>query len=315
MVIVVKNEIYEIPYRAELCYQKNKGIILPEDVPYIGMGASNIATTAFKYLGINILPEKSAEYFNYLIKYIQPKNGVLISQSGESSETLWCADYFQSFVAVTNDENSELGKHKNCAKQVLLYSGDEKSITAKTYINSLLVLYLGFGFDPGSAITVLKSELERFEKEGSELGALLYPKMRRRRKPGIYILGNGPNTATARHVALMLSEITKVSVLSMSVSQYDHGFKETANDSVVIALNHKGPEQARTSHMLETIKKAGGDVFEINNVVADSIYSPLTFPVPFYFAAEYLSHKLKTKSMFPVGKKVIKVDPELLKDE
>lgn len=311
----MKDEIYEIPYRAELCYQKNKGLILPEDVPYIGMGASNIATTAFKYLGINILPEKSAEYFNYLIKYIKPKNGVLISQSGESSETLWCADYFQSFIAVINDENSELGKHKNCTKQVLLYSGEEKYITAKTYINTLLVLYLGFGFDPAHAISVLKSELERFEREGIELGEMLYSKMRRRRKPGIYILGNGPNTATARHLALMLSEMTKRPVLSMSVSQYDHGFKETAHDSVVIALNHQGPEQARTSHLLQTIKKIGAEVFEINNTVAESIYSPITFPVPFYFAAEYLAQKLKIKSFSPIGKKIIKVDPELLKDE
>ena len=163
--------------------------------------------------------------------------------------------------------------------------------------------------------TDIKSELKRFEDEGLSLGALLYPKLRRRRKPGIYILGNGPNTATARHLALMLSEITKVSVLSMSVSQYDHGFKETAHDSIVIALNHQGPEQARTAHMLQTIKKAGAEVFEISNTVAESIYSPITFPIPFYFAAEYLAQKLKTKSMFPKGKKIIKVNPELLKGE
>ncbi len=31
----MKNEINEIPFRAELCYKKNKGLILPENVPYL----------------------------------------------------------------------------------------------------------------------------------------------------------------------------------------------------------------------------------------------------------------------------------------
>ena len=138
----MKNEIYEIPFRAELCYQKNKGLILPEDVPYIGMGASNIASKAFRYLGISLFPEKAAEYYNYLTKYKHPGNGVLISQSGQSSETLWCADYFESFIAIVNNPDGPLGKHKNCAKKVCLYSGDEHNIATKTYINTLLIIVL-----------------------------------------------------------------------------------------------------------------------------------------------------------------------------
>ena len=30
------NQLYKIPSRSGLCHQKNKGIILPEGVPYIG---------------------------------------------------------------------------------------------------------------------------------------------------------------------------------------------------------------------------------------------------------------------------------------
>lgn len=304
----MKNEIYEIPYRAELCYQKNKGLILPEDVPYIGMGASGFATKAFRYLGINILPEKAAEYYNYLIKYKNPENGVLISQSGQSSETLWCADYVKSFTAVVNSEDSPLVKHENCAKTVLLYSGDESKLTGKTYINTLLVLYLGFGFDPLEAITILKEHMVHFEQIGEQMGELIRSKLRWRRKGPIYILGNGPNIATANVAALVLSTVIKVPVLSMSVSQYDHGFKETAKDSLVIAINHIGPEQKRTSRLLETVKAAGANILEVNNTLVDSVFSPITMPLPFYFAADYLANKLKLKSVFQVGSKITRVD-------
>jgi len=159
----MKKEISEIPFNAELCYNKNKGIILPENVPYLGMGSSNVATTVFRYLGINIYPEVAADYYNYLVKYKDPENGVLVSQSGESSETLWCADHFKSYTAIVNGTENPLGKHKNCKAVIDLVSGEEDLLPSKTYINTLLVLYLGFGFDPGKVIKNLKNELSFFE--------------------------------------------------------------------------------------------------------------------------------------------------------
>lgn len=303
----MKSEIYEIPYRAELCFQKNKGIILPEDVPYIGMGASYIATKVFRYLGIRILPEKAAEYYNYLIKYKNPVKGVLISQSGKSSETLWCADYFKSFSAILNDAESSLGKHKNCQEQIFLHSGEETFIPSKTYINTLLILYLGFGFDPSEVLTVYKRKMVEMEQQGQILGEMIRKNIKSWRKKSIYILGNGPNIATADLASLVLSEVIKVPVLSMSVSQYDHGFKETAKNTLVIAINHKGPEQQRTEKLLNVVNKAGAETFELSESFVDSLYSPLTFPIPFFFAAEYLLQKLKIKSIFQVGTKVTQV--------
>lgn len=298
MTFIVKSEIYEIPYRAELCYQKNKGVILPEDVPYIGMGASGIATNVFRYMGINILPEKAAEYYNYLIKYKNPGKGVLISPSGKNVETLWCADYVNSFIAVVNDEKSPLGKHENCTKRILLHSGNEREIAAKTYINTLLVLYLGFGFNPLTTIHMLKDQMLHFEQLGAQIGDLVKTKLRWRKKGAIYILGNGPNIATANVAALVLSKVIKVPVLSMSVSHYENGFKELAKKSLVIGINHDGSEQTRTKQLLKTIKEAGAKVFEVNNTLVESVYSPITLPLPFYFAAEYLSHKLNVKTLF-----------------
>ena len=305
----MKNEVFEIPYRAELCYMKNKGVILPEEVPYIGMGASHIATKAFRFMGINFFPEKAAEYFNYLLKYKEPDKGVLISQSGHSSETIWCADYFKSFTAIVNDENSPLGNHQNCTKKVLLYSGVEDHIATKTYINTLLVLYLGFGFDPVEAVQALKKHQTEFEALGTEIGSIIYLKTQRKKRCCLYILGNGPNVATANIAALVLSQVMRMPVLSMSVSQYEHEFIETSKDAMVIAINHEGREYSRTKRLLKKMNNAGAETYELSNKYVESIFSPVTLPVPFYFAAEYLSQKLKVKTLFQVGDKVVSKVP------
>ncbi len=304
-VTAMKHEVFEIPYRAELCYKKNKGLILPEDVPYIGMGASHIATKAFRFMGINFYPEKAAEYFNYLLKYKEPDKGVLISQSGQSSETLWCADYFKTFTAIVNDEKSSLVNHANCSKKVLLYAGTENHIATKTYINTLLVLYLGFGFDPQQAVNALKMHQTEFEEVGNEIGGMIFSKIQRKKRCCLYILGNGPNIATANVASLVLSQVMRMPVVSMSVSNYEHGFMETTKDSMVIAINHDGRENARTKKLLKKVKNAGAETYELSNNYVESIFSPLTLPIPFYYAAEYLAQKLKVKTLFQVGNKVV----------
>lgn len=312
---MVKDELYEIPYRFELCYQKNKGLILPEDVPYIGMGASYIASEAFRYLGIRILPEKAAEYYNYLVKNRKVNNGVLISQSGHSSETLWCAEFFSSFIGIVNEEESPLVKQNNCDKQVLLHSGNEERIPSKTYLNTLLVLYLGFGFDPREVLQVYKNQMGHFEEFGVLLGELIRKSRKGWRKRSIYVLGNGPNIASANLAALVLSEVLKSPVISMSASQYDHGFKETSKNALVITINHQGPEYKRTKQLLRTIKKAGAEIFELTDSNVNAVYSPLVFPMYFLFAAEYLMSALKVKSIYEVGNKVTKVQSDSSKSE
>ncbi len=311
---MIVSELYEIPYRAELCYQKNKGLILPENVPYIGMGASYVAATAFRYMGIDLFPEKAAEYHNYLQQKRKVGNGVLISQSGHSSETLWCADYFSSFIALVNDPQSPLVQHPNCQKQILLHSGDEKRMASKTYLNTLLVLYMGFGFDPREVIELYKRKLSFYENMGAQLGELIRRKTRGWRKKNLYILGNGPNVATADLASIVLSGVLRTPVPSMSVAQFDHGFKETSKNVLAVAINHDGPESKRTRQLLRTIRKAGGETFEINDTAVDPLYSPLIFPLVFFFAAEYLSKKLGLKSIYEVGTKITRVE-SVSKDE
>ncbi len=307
----VKNEIYEIPYRAELCYLKNKGIILPENIPYIGMGASYYATLVFKYLGVKIYPEIASEYYHFLLQNSRPENGVLISQSGRSSEILWCAENLQSFVAVVNDLESPLTKLKNCSTLIDLYAGREKLIPAKTYINTLIVLYLGFGFNPGVALSVLKNSIIDFKTQGIQLANLIFKQIKKKKSKGIYILGNGPNLATAYQAALVLSEVIKIPVMSMSAAQYDHGYKETAPHSLVIAINPKdSPVFSRTRLLLRMVERVGTVVLELCEPGTEEKFSPITFPVSFFFAAEWLAHRLRIINPFIIGAKVTQTNAE-----
>jgi glucosamine--fructose-6-phosphate aminotransferase (isomerizing) len=62
----VEKELYDIPIQAKLCYEKNRGLILPEKVPYLGMGSSFFAAQVLRYLGV--------KYFLNL-----PANTIIIS--------------------------------------------------------------------------------------------------------------------------------------------------------------------------------------------------------------------------------------------
>jgi len=109
------------------------------------MGSSYYTCLTLKYAGKNIKPEIASEYFNYISPGKVSPLGVLISQSGESSETLWCRELFKEYVAITNEPDSSLAKATNVMEVIPLLAGREKYSSTTTYINTLVVLYKGFG--------------------------------------------------------------------------------------------------------------------------------------------------------------------------
>lgn len=303
----MESELYQIPYQAGVCYDQNKGIILPEKVPYIGMGSSYFAALVLRYQGRKIFPEIASEYFNYLEKVKQFDKAVLISQSGESSETLWCADRFNQFIPIVNDLKSSLANHHAADGVVNICAGDEKFSSTKTYINTLVVLLLGNGIDPQPAIESMQRRFSSFQEVGEAWGKMTYRLLKRRKYKGFYILGAGPNVGTALQAALVLTESIKLPFIGMSLAQYDHGMKEAAGRSVVFAINPEGIQGERTTKLLQKIKDAGGVCFELKEKELPEHLSPFTTILPFFFMAEFLRKKLKIKDQFVVGTKVTRV--------
>lgn len=300
-------EINEIPLRAKDFLEQSPSFSLPKGVPYLGMGSSYFAPLAFRYMGINIMPELASEYNNYLSKGSKPDLGVILSQSGESSESLWCAELFNSYIAITNNGNSSLANHPGVKSTVLLHAGEEKYSSSKTYINTLLALFKGFGFDLKGAVRLLSEKTEQYRRLGQIIAADIYQKMSSERVHGVYLTGSGPNIATALEASLILSESTKLSFTGLPMAQYDHGPKETASGSIVIQIIAQGKSRDRAMKLSDKITKAGAHLITVEEPEAEENFSILNNIVPFNYAAAYLAEKMDIRETFAIGGKITTV--------
>jgi glucosamine--fructose-6-phosphate aminotransferase (isomerizing) len=300
----VEAELLEIPYRAKLCLDKNKGLILPEKIPYIGMGASYFAAEVLKYLGVDISVEIASEYYLCHNDESYFDDALIISQSGESLETLTCAKRFKSFYGIVNSADSQLAKMKNARKIVQLYAGTEKHSSTKTFINTLVVLYLGHGIDPGPALQSIHNRFNYFRELGGSMGDIVLKRLKKKRHAGLYIIGSGPNIGTVHQAAQVLTETTKLPFTGFPAAQYNYGLKEAASNSFVIVLNPSGKYYERTNALIRTIENAGALFFEVNEDELSEELSPFSMILPFFFMAVYIADKLKTSDDFIVGDKI-----------
>ncbi len=300
------SEILEIPARAEDVL-KMPTKAFPLQVPYIGMGSSYFAPLSFKYMGIDIYPEIASEYVHYLAHQNKKPLGVVLSQSGRSTEALWCTQLFEQYIAVTNYPENALGTAQNAADVVLMHAGDEQYSSSKTYINTLLLLFKGFGFDPSVSVALLVKNMDKYEAKGKAMADEVFEILNTKPIHGIYITGSGANIGTAMQAALIMSESTKRNFNGLPMAQYDHGPKETAQNSIVINILAKGAAYERTLKLSQTIQAAGAHVLTVEEPEAEEHFSIIHNSVPFNFMAYYLSQKLGIGEMFAVGGKVTEV--------
>jgi glucosamine--fructose-6-phosphate aminotransferase (isomerizing) len=300
----MENELFDIPAHAQLCYEKNKGLILPEKVPYIGMGASYFAAVTLHYLGVRIFPEIANEYYSYINPVKQFENAVLISQSGRTTDVLNCTSCFKEYIAIVNDLHSPLANQKNVRFAVPLHAGSEWFSSTKTFINTLVVLYLGHGYDLRSLLESMQKRYPEFESLGFSMGEALLTH-RKKQFSRCFILGSGPNVGTASQAALMLNESLKYPFVGMSLSMYEHGFKESANDSAIIVVNPvKSVMFERTNRLIELLRKSDAHVIELSDSLVEEKFSPFTSILPLFFMANYLSVKLGISIPFQIGNKI-----------
>jgi glutamine---fructose-6-phosphate transaminase (isomerizing) len=300
-------EIQDIPTKAQAFLRDSPAYTLPLHVPYLGMGSSYFAPLAFKYIGVPIYPEIASEYFNYLADLPRADNAVILSQSGRSSEALWTTKMFKSYVAVTNNLAGPLSQNPAVSQTVDLLAEDEQYSSSKTYVNTLLALFKGFGFDASDAVATLVKNIPNYAKLGEEIATQIYELITTKKIHGIYIIGSGPNVATAYQAALILSESAKISFTGMPTAQYDHGPKETAVDSIVIQILSKGASYERGQKLASTIAQSGAHVFTVEEPEAEEKFSVLHNIVPFNYIAYNLAQKLNITETFVVGGKVTEV--------
>lgn len=302
------HEIEQIPETAAICYEKTRDVRLPTSVPYLGMGSSYFAPLALKFQGVDIQPEPASDYFHYLSGATKKPLGVLISQSGKSSEVLWCRDLFEQTIAIVNDEQSALALHEKNKQTVLMHAGKEKCTSSKTYINTLIALYNGHSIETKPAIEILQHSMSRYAEWGNTAAEIIYKRITQKRLNGIYVLGSGPNLATALMGALGIQESAKLAAIGMTAAQFDHGSKEAAKDAIVISIEAPGPVFARTQNILNTVRKAGATTVQFHEEGLAEHITPVTHIIPLLYLMHFLIKKLYIQEIFTVGGKVTEVN-------
>lgn len=306
------DEIIEIPKWARECLRVHASLKLPVGVPYVGMGSSYNAPLVLYYSGAPIEPQMASEYFYYRKSEKLPL-GVLISQSGSSSETLWCTERFERFLAVTATPASALAHASNCSGVIDIHTDREEFFSAtKSFTNTLITLSIGLGIDMRQAVGVLASQFSALEEAAKRQTDRVSNYLNNRHTKGLYILGSGPNYGIALQGALTLSEVTKYAWVGMSVAQFDHGPKETADDSIIITLNARGYNAKRLASVLSLVeKKSNACIVRFSQDSLPEIQTPLPFICQLNFFMNYLADNIGVGSTFALGKKVTKVDDTL----
>jgi glutamine---fructose-6-phosphate transaminase (isomerizing) len=308
MIDPILAELLEIPAKAKLFWDNSPAYRLPLGIPYLGMGSSYFAPLAFKYMGVEIYPEIAADYFYYLQSGKPAPLAVILSQSGQSSESVWCTGLFDGYYAITNHVDKALGKGQNLTGITAIMAGEENYSSSKTFVNTLLALYKGFGMDVSHVVNLLQTNFERYRKIGEDMANQVYNWLQEGSIHGIYVIGSGPNYATAMEAALILSESTKRNFHGLSLAQYDHGPKETAKDSIVIQILSQGPTYSRSMKLAETLTKAGAKVLQVEEPELEENHSVPANIIPFNFMAYTLSKRFDVGEMFAIGGKVTEVE-------
>lgn len=297
------SEIKEIPEYADKVLSIDQAFSLPPYVPYIGIGSSYYAPLALQLAGYPVNAYPASEFYHVNQGKSFPQ-GVLISQSGRSSEVLWCSQLFRDYIVLTNDEGSPLAVNVNCSKKLLLHAGKEEYSSSKTYINTLLVLLRGFQSDIQPMLAFLREYMVEAEKKGREMADFIYEKHVKGTLRGIFILGAGCSAATALQASLICSESTRIVFTGIPLAWYDHGYKETAEGSVVIFIAPELENDARRAEKIAgLIRKSGGYAY-FTNPLPDGLFRPVLEIISFNFLASYLSEYLGRKGFFTIGSKV-----------
>ncbi|MEM1486346.1 SIS domain-containing protein [Oscillospiraceae bacterium PP1C4] len=213
-------------------------------VIFSGMGTSYFAPMAIRdklapYT--KMLSIEAGEFYEGSLEMVKPDDVVmLISQSGESVELVKIASALKgkaTILCITNDTNSSLAK---CSDVIMpLYCEKEKSITNKTYTNTLAILFLLAGFVTKQSLDEIVEEILQASCEMQSM--LEHPDTARRFQEiskyfapaqTIHFIGKGGASLVSSYQAsLIFMEGAKCSSHGFSTGAFRHGPVEVCSSS------------------------------------------------------------------------------------
>ncbi len=278
-----------------------------------GMGASfHAAWSAALHLNSLRIPAfavEAVDLLNFGSALLQPANQlVYISQSGASAEVepiVRSVGDRTPLIAVTNQADSPLGR---AAQTVIpLHAGVETTIASKTYVNSLAILWLlarqwGGAPDGGerSTLIAVADALDALLASADSIAASWLDALQD--AESLVFLGHGPHAATARHAAMTLSEVAKVSASSASIGAFRHGFIEAAQARMgVVVFTGSGAGAASADTLARELQGYGATVVMVRDgrhrrpgqtpdeTAVDEFLSPILDVVPIQLFADALA--------------------------
>ncbi len=238
---------------------------------FTGMGSSYISCYLPYYIlnqyGIAVEMREAGEFlFNTFPKAKQncftDTGIIIISQSGESGEIRELLrqinsipmDYKPLTIGITNNPDSYLAYMTEL--QILMNFDEEISVTSKSYVCTLLILYVMAKTIIGEFFTDDK-EFQKVEALMQELESLLTDKNKVNKIWEVLlnnfgfkfdfleILARGASLTTAYQAALNFKEIVKAYSEANSISSFRHGGIECLNDRTQLLLLTSDPNNLK----------------------------------------------------------------------
>ncbi len=209
---------------------------------------------------------------------------VLISQSGESGEVVELLPKLKSLkskpttIGVTNASESYLAIHSDM--QLYLNAGKEETVTSKTYVCSLLILYflartitaqnLSLG-DEVKGIDYIINKVSNLIQSNQSLEKIMQPVQGVNKLFGndfnfIQILARGVSLSTAHQAALNFKEIVKIHSEASSISTFRHGGIECLTErSKLIIISSSDRDHSLDNRFIRNLieKWSFGNLFYI----------------------------------------------------
>lgn len=295
------SEIKKIPKKVLEIYEKNQGLHLPEKVYYLGLGASYYAPLVLRYCGKKIYPETVSEFHHYLSQEEKMSLGILISLDGDNRMLMDSRSFFYEYIAIVNHQSNSLLRGDHLLQSVDLDLSDNSFLTSFPYLGLLTVLYWGLGLDCLQAIEYLRKDLDYYEAKGRLMAEEIDKYFKKNHSKSIYILGNGPNVATARQAAMMLGRASRKPFIGMPLAHFEHMFQQMDQDSLLIIINDNGPAKELTAHFVEKMNRVETRCIFVEEVDLSWMFTPINLILPFDFAAHYLSTRQRSDRVFSMS--------------
>jgi glucosamine--fructose-6-phosphate aminotransferase (isomerizing) len=267
---------------------------VPSVVRLVGHGSSDAATTYGVY-AFGLLPGWTAmrDSISLSIYYdakvdLSGSVVVALSQSGETPDVVEYARRARArgalTIAVTNGPESELGQAADIT--LPLAAGPERAVAAsKTYVNQLAALALLAGGAAGRGRELADALRRVSDQLAAALGPLeqAVPNVARAFAyvGRMYVIGRGVEFATAREVALKLTETCRVAAEPLTATDLAHG-PIAALDALFPVWTIASRDESLPAVMdaAARVREAGAAVVASGNAAAEIEGAAYALPVP-----------------------------------